>query len=416
MKKLLFLLVLAFSSITLSAQTYQKILVQVWSSPGNAVANQPVWITAYNGTSVVKSSSGYSDNSSFGMYIDSIDASLTFDSLVAISYDCNGNKVKGTQSPAAPNSWFYDDTIYQSCPMSAFTGTAGFSYAPSTAIPNNIIFTDTSVKAGFAGNKSTFFCFFGDNDSSVVSSSFSHTYSAPGKYYVQYKFNETDTTGGGYNSDSWFRDTVEVLPYVMPTFCKAEFSVDTAQSINNKVVVYNNSSPASNDPSYTTTYHWDFGDGDTSNLPYPQHNYAQVGLYNLCLEIKSTDSLGATCISMYCDSLGVDSAGNIIYKGSGFVLDVLNPTIGLSEVSLGSKIEIFPNPFSDVLNATVVSAERKLLGYSIIDLKGAQVDEGTFREKNDVYHIRPGKLQSGVYILRLDDESGLRSHHRIVKQ
>ena len=49
-------------------------------------------------------------------------------------------------------------------------------------------------------------------------------------------------------------------------------------------------------------FHWDFGDGDTSNLRWPQHSFPAVGTYNVCLTI--TDSAG-TCSNTYCQNVYV---------------------------------------------------------------------------------------------------------------
>lgn len=52
------------------------------------------------------------------------------------------------------------------------------------------------------------------------------------------------------------------------------------------------------------TYQWDFGDGNSSALPNPQHTYATGGLYNVCLVITTADG----CSSTYCEQV---NAGNV---------------------------------------------------------------------------------------------------------
>lgn len=52
------------------------------------------------------------------------------------------------------------------------------------------------------------------------------------------------------------------------------------------------------------TYQWDFGDGNSSTLPNPQHTYATAGLYNVCLVITTADG----CSSTYCEQV---NAGNV---------------------------------------------------------------------------------------------------------
>ncbi len=55
-------------------------------------------------------------------------------------------------------------------------------------------------------------------------------------------------------------------------------------------------------PSGYGNFHWDFGDGDTSDLREPQHSFPAVGTYNVCLTV--TDSAG-TCTNTSCQNVYV---------------------------------------------------------------------------------------------------------------
>jgi len=46
------------------------------------------------------------------------------------------------------------------------------------------------------------------------------------------------------------------------------------------------------------TWHWDFGDGDTSNLQDPLHVYEQPGFYNVCLRVEDTCYFADHCESI----------------------------------------------------------------------------------------------------------------------
>ena len=53
---------------------------------------------------------------------------------------------------------------------------------------------------------------------------------------------------------------------------------------------------------------WDFGDGNTSNLEDPAHNYNN-GTYIPCLSLKMFDSTVInTCVSTICDTIIIGSA------------------------------------------------------------------------------------------------------------
>lgn len=416
MRKLLFATIAVLFSYIAVGQTYDNIYVGVWDNNFTGVPSQMVFVKVYSGTTIVHQSQGYSDSTNFGGYTDSIPNTLVFDSIVSYTFDCNGTKLRGVASPMPSNTWgIYSDTIWQSCAMNPFAGEAGLLYSQSSIQPNTIDFTDNSIGAGFPGTKSTLFCDFGDNDSSVVSANFSHTYSAPGKYYVQYSFSEYDTLGNGYHTQEWFRDTIEVLPFSPTGFCQASYWVDTLNSGSGTAIIYNNSTPSSKNASYTNTYHWDFGDGDTSNLPYPIHTYTNAGLYQVCLTIVS-DSAGTTCTSTFCDSLGVDSTGALIYKNSGFMLQVLDPTVGMDELTTKPSFEVFPNPFDDVVFVKIAEQMNGVVQFTITDSKGTLVIDGELDANAYEQRIILKHLKEGIYMLELMTEDGILEHHKLIKK
>lgn len=416
MKNLLFFLMM-IASFLVTAQTYDHIYVGVWDNNFTGVPNQLVFVKVYNGTTLVHNSRGYSDSTSFGGYSDSIPSSLVFDSIVSYTFDCSGNKLRGVASPMPTSPWgMYEDTIWQSCPINSFAGQVGLNYTQSSTVANSIDFTDNSIRAGFSGTNVTLFCDFGDNDSSVVSSNFSHTYPGPGKYYIQYSFSEYDIAGKGYNTQNWFRDTIEVLPFIPTSFCQASYWVDTLNSGNNVALIYNNSTPSQKDTNYSNTYHWDFGDGDTSNLPYPTHTYSNAGLYQVCLTVDSKDSSGITCTSTFCDSLGIDTTGALLYKSSSFSLQVLEPTIGFEELESASYFKLYPNPVDDfIIVSGLDNVEGRGIQYSVYSINGALLMNGKLENIHNEERINLNELGHGFYIFRLTS-GGKFFNYQIVKQ
>jgi PKD repeat protein len=67
------------------------------------------------------------------------------------------------------------------------------------------------------------------------------------------------------------------------------------------LVSFNNQTPGN-----PTNYYWNFGDGSTSTSWSPTHNYAQSGVYIVCLTVVDS-SVG--CSATYCDTITV---GNVI--------------------------------------------------------------------------------------------------------
>lgn len=161
--------------------------------------------------------------------------------------------------------------------------------------------------------------------------------------------------------------------------------------------------------SMAVSYHWDFGDGSTSILAIPSHNYALDSLYNVCMKIFTNS--GDSC--SYCHILGKDSLGNII-RTSGFTLNV-QQTTSLSEVysTISEKIDfsVFPNPFN---SETTVLFEKEMKSSSIrlIDMYGVKHIELNFTGKQ--FFIEKGNLKEGVYILQVIDKNKNVSNRKII--
>ncbi|MEX2590318.1 MAG: PKD domain-containing protein, partial [Chitinophagales bacterium] len=88
--------------------------------------------------------------------------------------------------------------------------------------------------------------------------------------------------------------------------------------------------PSPNDSSWS--YHWDFGDGNSSSLISPEHFYADTGVYYACLTIE--DGMG--CTSSFCDSAYVPSVVDSgCFNGhAGFSYQANNYTVDFSSDSL----------------------------------------------------------------------------------
>lgn len=132
-----------------------------------------------------------------------------------------------------------------------------------------------------------------------------------------------------------------------PVVCDADFIVDTVNSFNGQVVLWNTSVAPT-----TALYLWDFGDGTPpATGPFPTHTYAAAGTYVVCLTIVDTLNFPAGCNSTHCDTLGMDSLGNLIYRGTntGFILRVLDPnTIGTEDLQINNW-SVYPNPATTYL-------------------------------------------------------------------
>ena len=161
------------------------------------------------------------------------------------------------------------------------TATANFtSSTTSSCIGSAIAFTDTSTLNG-NGSITQWEWDFGDGNTSTVQNP-SHTYSTPGNFKVSLKI--TTDTGCSYTENK--------IDYISINQVIADFSTtDTTTGFPNLTVNFQDNS-TSNLP--ITGWLWDFGDGNTSTLQNPTHTYSSFGVYDVSLNITTTQACSAS--------------------------------------------------------------------------------------------------------------------------
>ena len=187
--------------------------------------------------------------------------------------------------------------------------------------------------------------------------------------------------------------------------CDASFYFDSVLTGNGQIVLYNSSTI---DSQYTAmgsvNYLWDFGDGTTGIGPFPSHQYTQAGIFPLCLTVSASMQTATGtihCSDTYCDSIVIDSSGNVYYKNSIVNLNVYSPT----QISIGesNSIEyaIYPNP----TNGPVIIALKESARINIYSLNGQLIL--SIQGKMGENHVE--KLPSGGYLIRILSPTGLSS-------
>ncbi|MCB0515234.1 MAG: PKD domain-containing protein [Chitinophagales bacterium] len=86
----------------------------------------------------------------------------------------------------------------------------------------------------------------------------------------------------------------------------ANFTLSPDTAYVNQVVTFTNLS----EPLAELSFHWDFGDGDTSTVMHPQHQYIQTGYKEVCLRVQKN---GSICDDIFCLS---------VYISNDFAFDV----------------------------------------------------------------------------------------------
>jgi hypothetical protein len=112
-------------------------------------------------------------------------------------------------------------------------------------------------------------------------------------------------------------------------------------------------------------FSWSFGDGSTANL-----HTTSIQRNRSCMCLVS-DANG--CSSTYCDTLTVDSLGNVVYRGatsSGFTLNIVAPNVlGVddNQPAIGS---LYPVPASSELNIRFSDNVKEEVTYNVLSIDG----------------------------------------------
>jgi Bacterial Ig domain/Secretion system C-terminal sorting domain/PKD domain len=161
------------------------------------------------------------------------------------------------------------------------------------------------------------------------------------------------------------------------------------------------------------SFFWDFGDGSTSTDPYPTHIYATLDTFEVCL--TTVDANG--CVGIYCDSLAMDSLGNILLR-NGFTL-TFRPLFvtGITSIPNSLPLKSYPNPTTEVIQ---IEYELEIAGQ--IELKLCDILGNTILEKlengaagKNISAFDLSEMPPGVYLLNVQSQSS-KNTIRIIKQ
>jgi PKD repeat protein len=262
---------------------------------------------------------------------------------------------------------------------------AGFTATDNGA--GNYSFTNTST-----GNILAYYWNFGDGNTSTTVNP-NHTYLANGTYVVT-------LTIGDSSCYDYYITTITVSGITNSLPCNAAFVIVPDSANTGNVIVYNTSTSSGGN----LTYFWDFGDGNTSTLQYPNYTYTTAGPFQLCLIV--TDNM---CTSTYCDSI---NSGGTIWKQSGFTINVLAPTATIieDEVALISSIKTYPNPVKNNLSIELNLTEQLPVEIYVTDLLGNRINSILNRTMNVGYNKlqwNTSKNSNGIYLLNIKTHNAL---------
>jgi len=129
-----------------------------------------------------------------------------------------------------------------------------------------------------------------------------------------------------------------------------------------------------------TSWHWDFGNGSTSDEANPVHTY-EPGLYQVCLTVSNSFSSDSTC----------------------HWVNILSTNVN-HENELSDDLTFLPNPFHSEINIQSQSEFSQEVKITLFDILGKPV----FKKSSILV---PGKfnipeLTNGLYFLVIEDQNG----------
>jgi PKD repeat protein len=284
------------------------------------------------------------------------------------------------------------DTFCQTLTIAATsTCTASFGAYPDSinmsASSFPVFFNNTSTGVYYLWN-------FGDGATDTASNP-SHIYTTAGTYTAcLYVITAYDNLSLPIICDSTCVTFTVGNPIAT---CQASYylGLDTNNLYN--LYIINNSTGTSS----STSYSWSFGDGNTSTAQYPTHQYSTFGLYTLCLTISDSSS---GCLSTYCDSIGLDSNGNLL-KRDGFGITVVdeNDLLSTDDIELINGLSVYPNPSTGLYTVKLSLRSSEDVSINAINSLGQVVlsEERSGLSGTNEYGIDMSTQPNGIYFLTL---------------
>lgn len=311
--------------------------------------------------------------------------SFGYDDVFLAKYDSLGNfinvkQIGGSFADISSSIYVNNDYIYLT---GDFKGVPDFNPPNLATLPSagsnyEDVFICSFKKCNNSENiESLIIC----ND--YISPSGNYTWSTSGIYYdiIPNAFGCDSVLTFNITFDTTF--SVSYLSYINPL-----------DSLN--LIITNNSTGNIID------YLWDFGDGSTSTLPYPQHTYASIGNYEICLTVSDSN-----CSKTYCDSAFVDKSIGIIS------VDVIPPVVTnvenmLSENKYGS---IFPNPTTGKIEIYIDNSTISMV--EIFDVRGQLIFSNKYNLDTKA-RIDISNQPNGIYFIKLTNASEFTSIQKVI--
>jgi hypothetical protein len=143
-----------------------------------------------------------------------------------------------------------------------------------------------------------------------------------------------------------------------------------------------------------TSWHWDFGDGQSSVAQNPAYTYLAMGTFQVCLTV-----MNSTCDSTVCMQL------------------VVGPPVEVEDAYLTQYVQVYPNPSDGHYTLAFDLPQGLDLDLEVIDLAGARIQQQHLRGvRAQTEAIDISAVANGVYFLRITSSKGHQMIAKLVKQ
>jgi PKD repeat protein len=191
--------------------------------------------------------------------------------------------------------------------------------------------------------------------------------SLPGQYYLTIYLHYTS------DDNDFDNDTLHISKFIVTPPSAAITQYFTANTYH-----FN-----SYDNQPGNSYHWDFGDGSSSDQPGEVHTYPDIDSTYLVV-LTVTNACGSAT-----DSIRIQTDGY---------------TTGVNEAAVSRYVKIYPNPATAYL---LITAEpgTNLEHYTLTDAGGRPILDGWLSQNKGNVNLE--NISAGVYLLRISSDKGM---------
>ena len=162
-------------------------------------------------------------------------------------------------------------------------------------------------------------------------------------------------------------------------------------------------------------YMWDFGDGTSSSLPNPVHQYAQPGMYNITLITYNTTACG-TCCNVSTMSILVDcgefTGETLTWVGEGGEFKTDGSLIQSADPSNNDlkQLNVYPNPSTESTSLSFTVENEEYVSLRMYNGSGVLIstliNNEIMNPGQQSIEIQTSDLPAGIYHLVLTNAEG----------